>query len=82
MEAQTLHRGRLNLAFQAQDEAAVDASTPPGSPQVPRATVRPACAPITRAITQPSRKDPDGNNIEGVFHGPAKRSAEAVLITF
>jgi len=26
--------------------------------------------------------DPDGNNIEAVFHGPAKRSAEAVKITF
>jgi len=26
--------------------------------------------------------DPDGNNIEAVFHGPASRSAEAVTITF
>ena len=25
--------------------------------------------------------DPDGNNIEAVFHGPATRSAEAVVIT-
>lgn len=25
--------------------------------------------------------DPDGNNIEAVFHGPAKRSADAVVIT-
>lgn len=25
--------------------------------------------------------DPDGNNIEAVFHGPAKRSAASVLIT-
>jgi catechol 2,3-dioxygenase-like lactoylglutathione lyase family enzyme len=25
--------------------------------------------------------DPDGNNIEAVFHGPAERSAEAVVIT-
>lgn len=24
--------------------------------------------------------DPDGNNVEAVFHGPAKRSAESVLI--
>lgn len=24
--------------------------------------------------------DPDGNNIEAVFHGPARRSAEAVVI--
>ncbi|MBZ6078146.1 VOC family protein [Microvirga puerhi] len=24
--------------------------------------------------------DPDGNNIEAVFHGPAKRSADSVLV--
>ncbi len=26
--------------------------------------------------------DPDGNNIEAVFHGPAARSADSVRITF
>jgi hypothetical protein len=26
--------------------------------------------------------DPDGNNVEVVFHGPAKRSAEKIDITF
>jgi lactoylglutathione lyase len=26
--------------------------------------------------------DPDGNNIEVVFHGPAKKSSESVKITF
>ena len=26
--------------------------------------------------------DPDGNNVEAVFHGPAKMSAESVKITF
>lgn len=26
--------------------------------------------------------DPDGNNIEAVFHGPAKKSAESIKITF
>ena len=26
--------------------------------------------------------DPDGNNIEAVFHGPAKRSAESVVVIF
>ena len=25
--------------------------------------------------------DPDGNNVEAVFHGPAKRSADSVVIT-
>jgi catechol 2,3-dioxygenase-like lactoylglutathione lyase family enzyme len=26
--------------------------------------------------------DPDGNNVEAVFHGPARKSAESVKITF
>ena len=26
--------------------------------------------------------DPDGNNIEAVFHGPADKSADSVVITF
>ena len=26
--------------------------------------------------------DPDGNNVEAVYHGPAERSAESVKITF
>jgi hypothetical protein len=27
-------------------------------------------------------RDPDGNNIETVFHGPASKSADAIEITF
>ncbi len=26
--------------------------------------------------------DPDGNNIEAVYHGPAQRSADSVVLTF
>ena len=26
--------------------------------------------------------DPDGNNIEAVYHGPARRSAESVVLSF
>jgi catechol 2,3-dioxygenase-like lactoylglutathione lyase family enzyme len=26
--------------------------------------------------------DPDGNNVEGVYHGPARRSAESVVFTW
>jgi hypothetical protein len=26
--------------------------------------------------------DPDGNNIEAVYHGPAKRNAPSVTLTF
>lgn len=26
--------------------------------------------------------DPDGNNVEAIFHGPAQKSADSVKITF
>ena len=26
--------------------------------------------------------DPDGNNVEAVYHGPAERSADAVTVTW
>ena len=26
--------------------------------------------------------DPDGNNLEAVYHGPAKRSADSVVVSF
>ena len=26
--------------------------------------------------------DPDGNNVEAVYHGPAKRSADSVVVSF
>jgi hypothetical protein len=26
--------------------------------------------------------DPDGNNVEAVYHGPASRSADSVLVRF
>jgi len=25
--------------------------------------------------------DPDGNNIEAVYHGPAQRSADSIVVT-
>ncbi len=30
----------------------------------------------------PRGLDPDGNNVEAVFHGPAQRSAESITVTF
>jgi catechol 2,3-dioxygenase-like lactoylglutathione lyase family enzyme len=74
--------GRLHLAFQSQDKAMVDAfykaalahgGTDNGAPGERR--YHPgyyACFVL----------DPDGNNIEAVFHGEAQRSAPSVKVTF
>lgn len=75
--------GRVHLAFQAADRAMVEAfhraalaagGTDNGAPGV-----RPYHPGYYAAFVL----DPDGNNIEAVYHGPAKeRSADAIVITF
>ncbi len=75
--------GRHHIAFQAQDRAMVDAFHKAGLANGGKDNG----APGERAHYHPGYYaafllDPDGNNIEAVFHGPAKRSAESVKITF
>jgi catechol 2,3-dioxygenase-like lactoylglutathione lyase family enzyme len=75
--------GRHHLAFQAKDSAAVDAFHAAGL----AAGGRDNGAPGLRATYHPGYYaafllDPDGNNIEAVFHGPAERSAASVEISF
>ena len=75
--------GRVHLAFQAKDRAAVDAWYRAGL----AAGGSDHGAPGERAQYHPGYYaafllDPDGNNVEAVFHGPAERSAESVKITF
>ena len=49
----------------------------PGEPTTaPRAKGR-----ITRGYYSAYALDPDGNNVEAVFHGPARRSAASVVVT-
>lgn len=72
---------RIHLAFQAPDRAAVDAFH------------RAALAAGGRDNGPPGERsyhpgyygafvlDPDGNNIEAVFHGPNTRSAPSVIVT-
>jgi catechol 2,3-dioxygenase-like lactoylglutathione lyase family enzyme len=74
--------GRTHLAFQARDKAMVEAFH------------RAACAAGGIDNGKPGMReyhpgyyaafvlDPDGNNIEAVFHGPAKRSAASIKIEF
>jgi catechol 2,3-dioxygenase-like lactoylglutathione lyase family enzyme len=75
--------GRHHLAFQAPDRATVDA--------IYKAALA-ACgkdngAPGLRDHYHPGYYaafvlDPDGNNVEAVYHGEGKRSSAAVKITF
>ena len=75
--------GRHHLAFQAKDRATVDAWYKAGL----AAGGRDNGAPGERANYHPGYYaafllDPDGNNIEAVFHGPHERSSESVKISF
>jgi catechol 2,3-dioxygenase-like lactoylglutathione lyase family enzyme len=81
-EAQGELTGRVHVAFQA------------GSPEAVRAFHEAALAAGGRDNGAPGERpyhpgyyaafvlDPDGNNIEAVYHGPAERSAKSVVVTF
>jgi catechol 2,3-dioxygenase-like lactoylglutathione lyase family enzyme len=76
-------QSRVHLAFQAPDQETVQRfhaaalanggrdNGPPGERKVYHPGYYAAFA-----------FDPDGNNIEAVYHGPAERSADAVTLTF
>ena len=82
-EAEGNLTGRHHLAFQAKDRATVDAFHKAGL----AAGGRDNGGPGERANYHPGYYaafllDPDGNNIEAVFHGEAQRSAPSVKISF
>ena len=75
--------GRHHLAFQARDRAMVDAFYAAGI----EAGGTDNGPPGERTRYHPGYYaafllDPDGNNIEAVFHGEAERSAPSVKVTF
>ena len=75
--------GRHHLAFQAKDRATVDAFHAAGL----AAGGRDNGAPGERAQYHPGYYaafllDPDGNNVEAVYHGEAERSAPSVKVSF
>ena len=75
--------GRHHIAFQAKDRAAVDDFYSKGL----EAGGRDNGPPGERANYHPGYYaafllDPAGNNIEAVYHGEAKRSADSVKLTF
>lgn len=80
--AQGVLTGRHHLAFQAQDRAMVDAFYKAALAHGGRDNGAPGERAYHPGYYGAFVLDPDGNNIEAVFHGEAKRSAASVHITF
>ncbi|HSX63413.1 MAG TPA: VOC family protein [Pseudoxanthomonas sp.] len=74
--------GRHHLAFQAQDRAIVDAFHKAALANGGTDNGAPGERPYHPGYYAAFVLDPDGNNIEAVFHGKAARSAGSVKITF
>ena len=74
--------GRSHLAFQAPDRRAVDAFYAAGLAAGGRDNGAPGERAYHSGYYAAFLLDPDGNNIEAAYHGPAKRSAESVKIEF
>lgn len=74
--------GRHHLAFQAADRATVDEFHKAALQNGGIDNGGPGERPYHPGYYAAFVLDPDGNNIEAVFHGEAKRSAASVMITF
>jgi catechol 2,3-dioxygenase-like lactoylglutathione lyase family enzyme len=74
--------GRHHLAFQAEDEAMVRAFHEAALAAGGQDNGAPGPRPYHPGYYAAFVLDPDGNNIEAVYHGPAQRSAASVVVTF
>ncbi|MDM0021008.1 VOC family protein [Variovorax saccharolyticus] len=74
--------GRHHLAFQAGDKATVDAFHKAALAHGGTDNGPPGERPYHPGYYAAFVLDPDGNNIEAVFHGEARRSAPSVKVTF
>jgi catechol 2,3-dioxygenase-like lactoylglutathione lyase family enzyme len=74
--------GRVHLAFQAKDRATVDAFHRAVLAAGGKDNGAPGERPYHPGYYAAFALDPDGNNVEAVFHGPAQRSAGSVKVTF
>ena len=72
---------RVHLAFQAPDRATVEAFHRMALAAGGRDNGGPGERSYHPGYYAAFVFDPDGNNIEAVFHGPAQRSAESVVVT-
>lgn len=74
--------GRVHLAFQAKDQAMVEAFHKAGLAHGGGDNGAPGTRPYHPGYYAAFLTDPDGNNVEAVYHGEASRSAPSVKITF
>jgi catechol 2,3-dioxygenase-like lactoylglutathione lyase family enzyme len=74
--------GRVHLAFQARDRETVDRFHSAGLEAGGKDNGAPGERRYHPGYYAAFLLDPDGNNIEAVFHGPAERSADSVVIKF
>lgn len=74
--------GRHHLAFQARDRATVDAFHKAAVAAGGKDNGAPGERPYHPGYYAAFAIDPDGNNIEVVYHGPASYSADSVKVTF
>ena len=74
--------GRHHLAFQARDRATVEAFHQAALANGGKDNGAPGERPYHPGYYAAFSLDPDGNNIEVVFHGPASYSADSVKVTF
>jgi catechol 2,3-dioxygenase-like lactoylglutathione lyase family enzyme len=80
--AQGALTGRHHLAFQAGDRAMVEAFHRAALAHGGRDNGAPGERSYHPGYYAAFVLDPDGNNIEAVYHGEAKRSASSVVVTF
>jgi catechol 2,3-dioxygenase-like lactoylglutathione lyase family enzyme len=71
----------LHLAFQAPDESTVERFHAAALEAGGRDNGSPGARPYHPGYFSAYALDPDGNNIEAVYHGPAHRSAASVVVT-
>jgi len=74
--------GRVHLAFAARDRETVERFHQAALAAGGRDNGAPGERPYHPGYYAAFVLDPDGNNIEAVFHGPAKYSASSVVITW
>ena len=74
--------GRHHIAFQARDRAMVDAFHRAALANGGKDNGAPGERSYHPGYYGAFALDPDGNNIEAVYHGPAQRSAESIKVTF
>jgi predicted lactoylglutathione lyase len=74
--------GRVHLAFATREKANVEKAYNAGLAAGGKDNGAPGDRPYHPGYYAGFLLDPDGNNIEIVFHGPASYSAKSVSITF